>query len=198
MCSDWISLSLCIDSSDSLWGTDLAYVVFFSVLLGGLGLLFIYISRYINRTIQQQKQEYRIPKGTIQYTDLTVPATPLFSPRYRLTGKPDYIIKEDNSYIPVEIKSTAHDQLQTNHLYQLAAYCQLIEDQYGTFVPYGRIIYQNADFCIPFDPKIRFDLSTILQEMRSHSASDDIHRNHQDYRKCQKCSMNKYCPEKLG
>jgi len=37
-----------------------------------------------------------------------MPAKPLFSKRYRISSKPDYIIKKDGHQIPVEVKTGQH------------------------------------------------------------------------------------------
>jgi hypothetical protein len=54
------------------------------------------------------KKKYKIPEGKITYSDLNKPAKPYFSKRYRITGKPDYIIKRNKDFIPVEMKTSSH------------------------------------------------------------------------------------------
>jgi CRISPR/Cas system-associated exonuclease Cas4 (RecB family) len=54
-----------------------------------------------------------------------------------------------------------------NHIFQLAAYCHLVEENYGGFVPYGVLVYEDRhQYKIPFDPKIRFELESTINEMR--------------------------------
>jgi len=84
-----------------------------------------------------------------------------------------------------------------NHIFQLATYCQLIEDTYGIFVPYGRLVYNDSDFVIPFDPKLRFELESVISRMRDSIYSGFIEINHNDKNRCRSCSMRKYCSEKL-
>jgi len=144
-----------------------------------------------------KKKRYRIPDGKIMYSDLNVPAKPLFSRHYRVAGKPDYIVKENNHYIPIELKSGSYSSPQKNHMFQLAAYCQLLEDTYGAFVPYGIIVYKNSDYKIPFDPKLRFELESVIRTMRSSLKTGDVVLNHNDSNKCRFCSMRTYCNNKL-
>jgi len=144
-----------------------------------------------------KKKRYRIPDGKIMYSDLNVPAKPLFSRPYRVAGKPDYIVKENNHYIPIELKSGSYSSPQKNHMFQLAAYCQLLEDTYGAFVPYGIIVYKNSDYKIPFDPKLRFELESVIRTMRSSLKTGDVVLNHNDSNKCRFCSMRTYCNNKL-
>ncbi|MCK5113100.1 MAG: CRISPR-associated protein Cas4 [Thermoplasmatales archaeon] len=144
-----------------------------------------------------KKKKYRIPDGEITYSDLNIPAKALFSKRYRIAGKPDYIVKKNNRYIPIEVKSGSHANPQRNHILQLATYCQLIEDNYRGFVPYGIIIYKNSDFKIPFDPKLRFELESVINKIRGSLKNEKIVLNHNDPGRCRFCSMRSYCTEKL-
>ena len=146
--------------------------------------------------VVQKKKQYRIPDGEITYSDLNVPAKALFSKRYRIAGKPDYIVKKNKYYIPIEVKSGSYSNPQKNHILQLATYCQLLEDNYGNLVPYGIIIYKNSDFKIPFDPKLRFELESIIHKIRK-SINKNVVLNHNDPNKCRICSMRMYCKERL-
>ena len=144
-----------------------------------------------------KKKKYRIPDGEITYSDLNIPAKALFSKRYRIAGKPDYIVKRNHHYIPIEVKSGSYSNPQRNHILQLATYCQLIEDNYRDFVPYGIIIYKNSDFKIPFDPKLRFELESVINKIRGSLKNEKIVLNHNDPGRCRFCSMRSYCTEKL-
>lgn len=154
-------------------------------------------SKRINTTMKTTKQMYRIPEGTITYSDLTTPAKPLFSKRYRLAGKPDYVVKNDDTYIPVEVKSGSYSHPKKNHILQLAAYCYLVEETYQTFVPYGILVYKNNEFKIPFNPPLRFELETVLQTMRNSLHKETITMNHNDPGRCRYCSMRMNCTVKL-
>ncbi|MFO7678085.1 MAG: CRISPR-associated protein Cas4 [Thermoplasmatota archaeon] len=141
----------------------------------------------------KKKKQFRIPQGKITYSDLNSPGKALFSKRYQLTGKPDYIINEKGYYIPVELKSGSYNIPQNNHIFQLASYCHLVEETFGGLVPYGRLIYQDSDHIIAFNPKIRFELESILKQMRRSLEKSSIQRNHNDPKKCHSCSMRVYC-----
>jgi len=128
---------------------------------------------------------------------LNVPAKPLFSKRFRISGKPDYVIKKNNHYIPIELKSGSYNQPPKNHSLQLAAYCQLLEDTSAVFVPYGIIVYNDSEFKIPFDPSIRFELESVIKKIRYSIKSGNVVLNHNDPGKCRNCSMKSYCKDKL-
>ena len=158
---------------------------------------FLIVSKKMHSNVVRKKKHYRIPKGKMTYSDLNVPAKPFFSKRYRTTGKPDYVIIENNKYIPIELKSGSHIMPRKNHIMQLATYCQLLEETYGGFVPYGRLVYNDADFKIPFDPKLRFELESVITTMRKSLQHGNVEINHSDINKCRSCSMKKYCNDNL-
>ena len=159
-------------------------------------LLFLWRSIRITQVVDTTRQALRVPRGTITYADLVEPAQPFFSHRLMLAGKPDFIVKKNKRYIPVEVKSGDHETPQRNHLFQLAAYCYLLEETYNTFVPYGVLIYKNADFKIPFDPRLRFELESVVQRMQGSLRNDTGVVNHQDPRRCRMCSLRECCSKK--
>ncbi len=166
----------------------------------GIASLFISISKRISTDVNKLKTKHKIQEGKITYSDLNTLAKPLFSKRYRISGKPDYIIKKNNFYIPVEVKTGWHCQPQKNHIFQLAAYCQLLEDNYEGFVPYGILVYNNTSqqYKIPFDPKLRFELQSLIKKMRGLLKTGKINRTHNDPHRCKSCSMRIYCEMKIG
>lgn len=140
----------------------------------------------------------QIPKGRITYTDLNKPSEPLYSKRYRISGKPDYIVKIKDYIVPVELKSGSYSKPYKNHILQLAAYCQIIEDVYNVFVPYGILVYDEESYRIPFNPSLRFELVNVIDKMRQHLLSDtELELNHHDPNRCYNCSMLKYCTKRL-
>ena len=153
----------------------------------------------MNRTVSKLKIKHKIQDGKIIYSDLNMPAKPLFSKRYRISGKPDYIIKKDDHHIPVEVKTGQHHEPKKNHVFQLAAYCQILEENYGGFVPYGILVYNDTSqqYKIPFDPKIRFELESAIKKMRRILKTKKTARNHNDLYKCRSCSMRSYCDKKI-
>jgi CRISPR-associated exonuclease Cas4 len=115
-----------------------------------------------------------------------------------IVGKPDYIIEKKGYKIPVELKTGYCSNPKSNHIYQLAAYCYLVEENYSNFVPYGMLIYNNyLEFKIPFNPKVRFKLENIINNIRLSLKYKHISRNHNDSNKCTNCSMRKHCTYKI-
>jgi len=144
------------------------------------------------------KRQYQIPDGSITYSDLDIPAKPLFSKRYRISGKPDYIVEKNGQYIPVGLKSGSHSSPLKNHVLQLGTYCQLIEDAYGTYVPYGVLVYDSESFVILFNPQLRFEVSSTIKKMRTCLHDERVIINHDEGRRCNACSMRRFCGERIA
>jgi CRISPR-associated exonuclease Cas4 len=165
-----------------------------------ISLLFLTISRLLSNKAKKIKLDNSIQNGKIIYSDLNKPEKAIFSKRYKIIGKPDYILKKDEYLIPVELKTGKHFLSKKNHIYQVAAYCQILEDYYNCYVPYGILVYKDTkkQFKIKYDPKLRFELLSIIKEMRKYKNFDSIQRNHFDIKKCINCSLRKYCNNKLN
>jgi CRISPR-associated exonuclease Cas4 len=165
-----------------------------------ISIILIYLSIKFKQKAKKLKINNKIQDGKIIYTDLDIPEKPFFSKRYKISGKPDYIIKKNGYYIPVEVKSGNHLNPKKSHIYQLIAYCQLLEDNYNCFIPYGIIVYYDTSkqFKIPYDPKMRFKLESQIKEMRKFLNYNKIQRNHFEEKKCIKCSMREYCNQKIN
>ena len=158
----------------------------------------IITSKIIHRKVDKLKKKHKIQDGKITYQDLNKPAKPFFSIRYRITGKPDYIIKRNRYYIPVEVKTGIYTEPQKNHIFQLASYCHLIEENYKSFVPYGLLVYGDMhQYKISFDPRVRFEFESTVKTMRNIIKTGRIERNHSDSHRCKSCSMRTYCDTKL-
>ena len=171
----------------------------FSMIILIIGALSFLTSVILRTHISHIRQRYSIQKGKIKYVDLHKPGRVLFSSKYGLTGKPDYIVRQENYLIPVEVKTGLHIQPEKNHIMQLAAYCQLVDENYRRFTPYGILVYYDTgkQFTISFDPKLRFELENTLKEMREILKTKKVIRNHNSPERCKICSMNKYCTQKL-
>jgi len=164
------------------------------IFLFGVSMVLIVLSKIMQSKIEYVKKTHGIQDGRIAYSDLNVPGKSFFSKRYRISGKPDYIVKRENRYIPVELKSGNYDSPQKNHVFQLAAYCQLVEENYGVFVPYGILVYSDGSkFNIPFDPRVRFELEKTVNDMRQIIKKGRITMIERNLSKCKSCSMREYC-----
>ena len=141
-----------------------------------------------------------IYKGKIEYADkLDKKSKMLFSKKHRIRGKPDYIVKIKDKYIPVEIKTGKVPKgPHFSHIVQIAAYCLLISEKYNKRPPYGIISYsKESKHKINYDEKLEKILLEQLEGMRECIKQGSAHRNHKRPGKCRSCSRRAECPEKL-
>jgi CRISPR-associated exonuclease Cas4 len=82
-------------------------------------------------------------------------------------------------------------------VFQLAAYCLLVEDVLKAPVPYGIIRYRDSEVHVEYTPELREDLLDIMDEMLEARASFEVHRSHDDPRRCANCYMRDVCNEAL-
>jgi len=102
------------------------------------------------------------------------PIEALFSSKYGLVGKPDYILHTKDGLLPLEIKhSKKPNQPYFSHVMQLVSYCLLIEEVKGTKPKYGFIQYRNEKpFSITYSENMKKRLIKIMEEMREYINSD--------------------------
>lgn len=123
---------------------------------------------------------------------------PLFAERYGLTGKPDYLIEQRNTIIPVEVKPGRRtSRPYESDLMQLAAYCLLVEESSGRAPPYGLLRYANQTFRLDYTPAVRRQLLNLIEEMRALLDEDACERSHDDPRRCAGCGFIEICDDAL-
>ena len=144
-----------------------------------------------------------LPTRNILYADVgsTFPQrAPLISRRYRLTGKPDYLVRVEDGVAPVELKSSrapSSGRRYDGHLFQVAAYCLLFEDVWNVSVPYGLVRYEDRSIRVEYTPSLRASLLALLDEMRAAKCNGEWHINHSQASKCQSCGFRSFCGESL-
>jgi CRISPR-associated exonuclease Cas4 len=159
-----------------------------------VALLLLWLSR-------RQQQSAGLPVGRVLYRDpklVGAPERPLFDPDLMLTGKPDYLVEEKDCIIPVEVKSGwAPPEPRPGHIYQLLAYCLLVEHTYEKRPPYGILRYKNRSFRIDFTPEAEREVRALLQEMHSDERKKELDRSHQDRSRCDRCGYRSTCDQKM-
>lgn len=89
----------------------------------------------------------------------------LFSQRYRVTGRIDYLTDVQGAMVPVEYKSAEPRQPRDSDGFQLLIYCFLLEEQ-GHAIQRGILLYDNNMVVIPYGPGERQEVLRVLAEMR--------------------------------
>lgn len=164
-----------------------------------LSAIFLSAAIWLILRSRRQQRESGLPQGRLIYADTgrwSEVSRPYFSQRYRLTGKPDYLVETETGLAPVEIKHTAaprSGQAYGSHVMQLAAYCLLIEEAHAQWPPHGLIRYDDATIQVDYTPQLRSELLDLLDDMRASRQRRDVKRSHEDAPRCRACGVRHAC-----
>ncbi len=93
----------------------------------------------------------------------------LYSQKYNIQGKPDFIYKKFKTCYIIELKSGSikdEPMPHTGDLMQLVAYFLIIEDLFGYKVKKGKLIYSDYCFVVRNTRRLRKTVLSILEDMR--------------------------------
>lgn len=147
-----------------------------------------------------------LPGGRIVYADTSSwqpVEEPLYAPGIALTGKPDYLVEQRGCLIPVEVKTSRSSQVPFDtHIYQLAAYCILVEYTYDKRPPYGILHYTNGakqekTFAIDFTAALEQEVLEVVEAMQADSRRKELERSHEIPRRCERCGYRAVCDQAL-
>jgi CRISPR-associated exonuclease Cas4 len=163
--------------------------------------LFIFALIFFRQS-SRQREEAGLPGGRIIYTDTRAwktSVTPLYDGVLGLTGKPDYLVEQhDGRIIPVEVKSGKAPQAPyDSHIYQLAAYCLLVEKKFNRRPPYGIIHYEDRDFAVDYTRELETSLLDLLAEIKRDDFKEEVDRSHDQEGRCAKCGFRSVCDQSL-
>ncbi len=167
-----------------------------------LAIILLFLALLIWLLSQRVSKATGLPAGRVVYTDMGGWGRlekPLFSQRLRLTGKPDYLVRDGDGYVPVEVKSgrAPAGGPYESHVYQLAAYCALVAEAYGRRPSYGLIKYADKTLAVDYTPEFESELMTLLDDIRTDSDADDVPRSHNSAARCRACGFREACGEAL-
>ncbi len=142
-----------------------------------------------------------VPWAPLRYVDTDrwqQPERPLFSQRYGLTGKPDYVVQTSKGLIPIEVKPTRTASAPYDgDVAQLLAYCLLIEESTAHAPSYGLLRYRDHTFRVPYTPARRTELIQLLAAMRTDEHAHNVARSHQQAGRCRSCGFFTVCDDRL-
>ncbi|MGD2251991.1 MAG: CRISPR-associated protein Cas4 [Anaerolineales bacterium] len=155
-----------------------------------LGLLALWVAKL-------RRERLGLPRGRVTYLDtdgLGHVERPLYDPALDLTGRPDYLVKQGERLVPVEVKS-GHGGASPYpaHVLQLAAYCLLVEATYRTRPAYGIIRYTNRSFEVDYSPSLENRLLDVVAEIRRAEARGAPGRSHESAGRCRACGYRNAC-----
>ncbi len=161
-----------------------------------LGIFLVTVAAFILVAVFLKKKALGLPGGKLVTADSERwdrCRREFFSPRYRLVGRPDYLFREKGKLIPVEVKSgRLPSSPYAPHVFQLMAYCLLVEEATGSAPPYGVIAYRDGRFLIKYTPSLRAEVLDVLEEMRKVLASGQ-EPEVKESRRCLRCGYRKIC-----
>ena len=145
-----------------------------------------------------------LPSGRLVYADTdqlqTLPK-PLYDAELNLVGKPDYVIRQkDGSLIPVDFKSmSAPSRTYDSHIYQVLAYCYLIEQTQGLKPSHGIIRYEDKSFEVPYDGHEKANFLHLIESVRLAEGLEDVpNRSHHQPARCRSCGFRDICDQNLA
>ena len=168
-----------------------------------LALFLFLLALYLFWQSNRQQGQAGLPGGRVIYTDTRAWGAPveepLFSRELGLTGKPDYLVQQNGQIIPVEVKTGCTPEAPyDSHIYQVAAYCLLVEKIYKERPPYGIIHYPQRNFAVDFTPALESALLDLLAEIRRDEARAEVNCSHAEPARCIRCGFRKVCDQKLA
>ena len=163
---------------------------------------FLYKLLLSTEKIDKLRDDYNLGEETIETPDGLTEETPVLKSRkYNLAGRPDYMIKENDLRIPVEVKTGRRPKAPFfSHVLQIGAYCLLSEETFQSSPSHGQIRYgfESKPHNVEWEPKLKTLVLEKIEEMNDIlKGRTKAHRNHKRVGKCNNCSRRKGCPERL-
>ena len=197
-----LALVILLISSDQL-RQNLGFIL----LIIGIGWMlvasfFLYRLLVSTEKVDKLRDDYKLGETDIETPDGLTKETPLLkSIDHNLAGRPDYLIKENEMRIPVEVKTGRRPRAPFfSHVLQIGAYCLLSEETFQRKPTHGQIRYgfDNEPHDVKWDPDLRALVVEKLEDMNDIlKGKAEAHRNHKRVGKCNNCSRRKGCPERL-
>ncbi|MBI3360024.1 MAG: CRISPR-associated protein Cas4 [Chloroflexi bacterium] len=163
-------------------------------------LLFLLLGIVLFILARRGRERAGLPEGDVVYSDTWLRVErPLYSERLGLTGKPDYLVREKNDLIPVEVKATPAPPRgpYDSHVYQLAAYCLLVAEHYRRRPTHGLVKYADRTYSVEFTPDIERRALALLDAVRADAEADEVRRSHNSPARCGGCGYREMCDESL-
>jgi len=169
------------------------------VFLAALTLLFLALILFWQAN--RQRKSAGLPGGKVVYSDTKdwgPVEKPFYDPMLGLTGKPDYVVQEGDQMIPVEVKSSRRTgSPYDSHIYQLAAYCYLVERETGKRPHYGILHYPTRTFRIDYTEELESALLELIAEIRYQERRTVVNRSHESPQRCARCGYQETCTQSL-
>lgn len=166
-----------------------------------LALLLLILGLILLLSAERRRRQDGLPAGRVVYLDakgMLPVGSPLYDPATQLIGKPDYLVRSGKYTVPVEVKSgRGPSSPYPGHLLQLAAYCLLVEANYGLRPPHGILKYRDRTFEVEYAEELENRLLDALADMRRGEKVSSLPRSHQVAARCRGCGYRDLCDQRL-
>ena len=173
-----------------------------ALMIPALALLMVLLALGLLWLASRQRKSAGLPGGRVIYSDTRswgAVEKPLYDGRLNLVGKPDYLVKKGGLIIPVEVKSNRKAAgPYDSHIFQLAAYCLLVERTFGLRPPYGMLHYPDRTYAIDYTPELEGAFLDTLADMRRCESRGDPDRSHEQAERCAHCGFQAVCDQRLA
>ncbi len=166
-----------------------------------LGLALALLALLAWRHSRRQRALLGLPEGRVVSADTSgwrACPRPLYSARYRLAGRPDYLVQAGRTLVPVEVKPGRRaTKPYASDVLQLGAYLLLVEEETGHRPPYGLLCYAELRFQVPYTPALRGRVVESLAEMQRLRRAHHVTPQHDEPQRCRRCGHRAHCDEAL-
>ncbi|OGO28721.1 MAG: hypothetical protein A2136_07835, partial [Chloroflexi bacterium RBG_16_54_11] len=147
---------------------------YFSIIFLVIAIVFFVLAAH-------RKRQAGLPAGRVIYTDTRrwgKVEKLLFDPDLRLTGRPDYLVEHGDRIIPIEVKTGKTPQTPyDSHIFQLAAYCLLVQHEYGKRPDHGIIHYPKRTFEITYSSRLEEMIRQTIGDMQEITSRSTVDRS---------------------
>jgi CRISPR-associated exonuclease Cas4 len=139
-----------------------------------------------------------LPPGEVVYAGNERQAKLLTAPRYNLVGKPDYIVKQGNEFVPVELKSgAAPKKLYESDRMQVIAQALLVESEFGRLPRFAYVRYPGRMYRVSVTPRSITRIDRALLVMQLARETDTMPDVPPSWFLCPTCPRTR-CPKRVG
>lgn len=173
-------------------------LLFLSVIWMAASLYLVVFNLYYKGQTKDLVRQTNLPPGDLVMSGAGKRAHVLQSRILPLRGAPDYVVHRDGVFLPVAVKTGKTPPAPfDSHVLQLASYCYLVEEEYGVRPPHGVVQYPGRQFEVAYTDELQDRLLKTLLRIELARRTGEVHRDHENPKRCMGCSRRQGCPERL-
>ncbi len=169
-----------------------------ALLLTSLSAALLAIAMNARRDVDRLRDEHGFVDGEVT-EEAWLGGHPLHDPEWGLSGKPDYVVKTEKGFVPVEVKTgqTPREPFASHRL-QLACYLRLLEANGAPLAGHGLLTYPEGVFKIYWNEDVKTELRYALSRMVQAHSEGRADRDHEHIGRCRGCARRRFCDQSLA